>query len=75
MADVGRCNWSPTGWARLNETGGCTCDPCDESGVRIKPRDKFRWERRIRRILRKNGVHDPYTDMEYGLLEAPDAKD
>lgn len=65
---VTSCYYSPTGFALQDEHGRCTCDPCNEAGERISAKERFHWNRRIKRILRKNsGIYNDYDDYEYGL--------
>ena len=54
---VNVCYWSPTGWAFTEEGGDrCTCEPCTEAGEKVHPKVKYDWNRRIWRILKKQGV-------------------
>lgn len=55
-AIIGQCHWSPTGFARQLPSGRCTCEPRLEDGSKPHPKIVYDWERRIQRILAKQGV-------------------
>ncbi len=56
------CYWSPSGWAFEAKGGACTCKPCNEQGVPLSPRLVWKWNRRIRRILKSQGIIDEVDD-------------
>jgi hypothetical protein len=54
----GPCLYSPSGWAFEAQGGACTCRPCTEQGIPLPPRVVWKRDRRIRRILKAQGIVD-----------------
>lgn len=52
------CYYSPSGWAFKANGGACTCQPCTEAGVPLAPKIVWKNNRRIRRILKSQGIID-----------------
>lgn len=52
------CYYSPSGWSFEAKGGACTCKPCTKDGVPLSAKVAWKSDRRIRRILKAQGIID-----------------